>query len=158
MLAASGIIIPETVRFVPVDFERQSLRDQLEAANFHLTKPCFFAWLGVVPYLTLEAFQSTISLIAQMPLGSGVTFDYGLPRASLPQLEQLAHDSLSARVEAAGEPFRLFFTPEQVKAELHAFWMTEDLDTADISSRYFAARTDGLNLLGSAAHLITAWR
>jgi methyltransferase (TIGR00027 family) len=158
MLRDAQIEIPFTVRHVPVDFETQALTDQLAAANFAFDKPCFFAWLGVVPYLTLEAFRTTLSLIAHMPKTSGVTFDYGLPRASLPFLEQLAHDSLASRVAQAGEPFQLFFTPEEVRAELTAFSHIEDLATKDISFRYFADRTDGLTLKGSAAHLLTAWR
>jgi O-methyltransferase involved in polyketide biosynthesis len=39
---------------VPVDFERQSLAGQLHAAGFNSAAPTFFAWLGVVPYLTLD--------------------------------------------------------------------------------------------------------
>jgi len=158
MLQNARIEIPFTVRHVPVDFERQGLADQLQQSGFAFDQPTFFAWLGVVPYLTLEAFRATLALIASMPPASGVTFDYSLPRASLPFLEQLAHDSLSSRVAQAGEPFQLFFTPEEVRAELTAFPHIEDLATKDISTRYFTNRTDGLNLKGSAAHLLTAWR
>ena len=158
MLQNARIEIPNTVRHVSVDFERQGLADQLAAAGFSFDQPCFFAWLGVVPYLTLEAFRATLGLIANMPQGSGVTFDYSLPRASLPFLEQLAHDSLASRVAQAGEPFQLFFTPESIRAELTAFPRIEDLATKDLTARYFAGRTDGLALKGSAAHLLTAWR
>ncbi|RXH55148.1 class I SAM-dependent methyltransferase [Granulicella sibirica] len=156
MLASSSIEAPSSMRFVPVDFEHQNLTGRLEAATFNFERPCFFAWLGVVPYLTLEAFRSTVSLIASMPPSSGVTFDYALPRTSLPYLEQLAHDSLASRVAQAGEPFQLFFTPEEISAELSTFTHIEDLDTPAISERYFAGRTDGLDLRGSAAHLLTA--
>jgi methyltransferase (TIGR00027 family) len=158
MLKKAQIPVPFSVRHVPVDFETQSLPAQLAAAGFDSTKPTFFAWLGVVPYLTLEAFRTTLSLIANMPPGSGVTFDYSLPRHALPYLEQLAHDSLSSRVAQAGEPFRLFFTPDEVRAELTAFRQIEDLDTKAIAARFFTERTDGLTLKGSAAHLLTAWR
>jgi methyltransferase (TIGR00027 family) len=158
MLTNARIEIPNTVRHVPVDFETQGLATQFAAANFSFDKPAFFAWLGVVPYLTLEAFRATLSLIAAMPPSSGVTFDYGLPRESLPFLERLAHDSLASRVAQAGEPFQLFFTPGQVRAELTAFSRIEDLATPDITARFFAGRTDGLALKGSAAHLLTAWR
>jgi O-methyltransferase involved in polyketide biosynthesis len=157
MLAAAEIEIPDTAKFVPVDFERQGLQSELEAAGFRFTEACFFAWLGVVPYLTLDAFRATLGLIVGMPPGSGVTFDYGLPREALPYLEQLAHDSLASRVALAGEPFRLFFRPEEVRDELRQFTRIEDLGTRDIKARYFARRHDGLQLKGSAAHLLTAW-
>ena len=63
--------------------------------------------------------------------------DYGQPRAVLPLLEQLAHDSLASRVEKAGEPFRLFFTPAEIAAELSRFHSLEDLGAAEINARYF---------------------
>jgi hypothetical protein len=76
----------------------------------------------------------------------------------LPQLEQLAHDSLASRVALAGEPFQLFFTPQEMAAELTAFQQIEDLDTAAINHRYFAGRSDALQLRGTAAHLLCTWR
>src|SRR6202034_3949516 len=59
LLRENSITIPGNVRLVPVDFERQSLETELERAGFDMQAPAFFAWLGVVPYLTLDAFRST---------------------------------------------------------------------------------------------------
>jgi methyltransferase (TIGR00027 family) len=157
LLETSRIPIPHTLTFVPVDFERQTLAAQLLAAGFDSTIPTFFAWLGVVPYLTLEAFRSTLRYITAQPPDSGLVFDYGLPRSELPRLEQLAHDSLAARVQQAGEPFQLFFTPREAAAELVAFYNLEDLGSAEINARYFNNRTDNLRLLGSAGHFLSAW-
>jgi hypothetical protein len=71
--------------------------------------------------------------------GSAVVFDYSQPREVLPPVEQLMLDSLSARVAMAGEPFQLFFTPEQLAEELE--WLglrvVEDLDGAALTARYF---------------------
>ena len=156
MLAGAGIAIPATVRFVAVDFERQSLAAQLRKSGFDFAAPCFFSWLGVVVYLTLEAFQANVALIAAMPEGTCLTFDYALPRAALSPTEQLERDSLASRVAQAGEPFRLFLTPEEMQAELKVFSAVEDLDSAAISNRFFAGRTDGFGLHGSQAHLVTA--
>jgi len=71
--------------------------------------------------------------------------------------EQLAHDSLAARVQQAGEPFQLFFTPREAAAELAAFYNLEDLGSTEINARYFDNRTDKLRLLGSSAHFLSAW-
>src|SRR6202453_3879617 len=114
LLQRNQIAIPESVTYAPVDFERQSLSAQLGDAGFNHGAPAFFAWLGVVPYLTLEAFRGTLGFIAAQPNGSGVTLDYVQPRAVLSLHEQLAHDSLASRVDKAGEPFRLFFTPTEI--------------------------------------------
>src|SRR6202161_3935895 len=71
LLQRNHIAIPESVTYAPVDFERQSLPTQLGDAGFNQRAPAFFAWLGVVPYLTLEAFRGTLSFISAQPPGTG---------------------------------------------------------------------------------------
>jgi methyltransferase (TIGR00027 family) len=157
LLQRNRIAIPESVTYTPVDFECQSLSAQLGDTGFNQRAPTFFAWLGVVPYLTLEAFRGTLSFISTQPPGSGVALDYGQPRAVLPLLEQLAHDSLASRVEKAGEPFRLFFTPADIAAEFSRFHSLEDLGAQEINARYFSERTDQLAVRGTAGRLFSAW-
>lgn len=157
LLAANDISVPANIIYVPVDFEHQQLATQLVSAGFDATVPAFFAWLGVVPYLTQEAFRSTLSLITSLPGGSGVVMDYAQPRSALPYLEQLGHDSLASRVRLAGEPFQLFFTPPEMAAELTAFRATEDLGSTEINARYFQNRKDNLKLFGSGGRIVSAW-
>jgi methyltransferase (TIGR00027 family) len=157
LLETGGIATPQSLTYAPVDFECQGLPEQLAAAGFDNKAPTFFAWLGVVPYLTLGAFRATVAFIAAQPQGSGVVLDYGQPRSVLPFLEQLAHDSLASRVALAGEPFQLFFTPPEMAAELIGFRTIEDLGSTEINARYFARREDSLVLLGSAGRLLSAW-
>jgi methyltransferase (TIGR00027 family) len=157
LLRQGSLPAPANLAYVPVDFERQSLAEQLHAAGFDPTLPSFFAWLGVVPYLTRDAFRATLAFVAAQPSGSGLVFDYGQPRAALPPLEQLAHDSLAARVQLAGESFQLFLTQPEIAAELAAFRNLEDLGSAEINARYFASRSDGLKVLGSAGRMLSAW-
>ena len=99
----------------------------------------------------------TLSLVSAQPAGSGLTLDYGQPRDVLPVIERLAHDSLASRVERAGEPFRLFFTPPEIAAELSRFHGLEDLGAAEINARYFSGRTDQLAIRGTAGRLLSAW-
>jgi methyltransferase (TIGR00027 family) len=157
LLAVSSLPTAANLTYVPVDFETQSLPAQLAAAGLDPTQPAFFAWLGVVPYLTLPAFRATLAFIAAQPPGSGIVFDYGQPRAALPPLEQLAHDSLAARVQLAGEPFRLALTPRDAAFELADFYDLEDLGTPELNSLYFAHRTDSLRMLGAAPRIVSAW-
>jgi methyltransferase (TIGR00027 family) len=157
-LAAAAIEIPESLRLVSVDFERQSLADELCAAGFDPRLPTVTAWLGVVPYLTLEAFRDTTGLLSSFAPGSAVVFDYSQPRAALPLVEQLMLDSLSARVAQAGEPFRLFFTPDALASELELMGLRviEDLDSRALTARFFAGRRDGLRLRGKAGRMCVA--
>ncbi|HTF68274.1 MAG TPA: class I SAM-dependent methyltransferase, partial [Edaphobacter sp.] len=91
LLQTSSIPAPSNLTYAPVDFEHHSLAEQLHAAGLDSTIPTFFAWLGVVPYLTLAAFRATLGFIAAQPSGTGLVLDYGQPRSALPFLEQLAH-------------------------------------------------------------------
>jgi methyltransferase (TIGR00027 family) len=157
LLRGSGLPAPANLSYVPVDFERHSLAEQLHTAGFDSSAPSFFAWLGVVPYLTLAAFRATLGFLSTQPQGTGVAFDYGQPRAALSLREQLAYDSLASRVQLSGESFQLFFTPAEVAAELATFRDLEDLGSPEINARYFAGRSDGLRVLGSADRLVSAW-
>jgi methyltransferase (TIGR00027 family) len=157
LLQRNQIAIPESLTYTPVDFESQSLSAQLSGAGFNCQAPAFFAWLGVVPYLTLEAFRATLNFVSAQTPGSGLTLDYGQPASVLPLLERLAHHSLAARVEKVGEPFQLFFTPAGIAAELSRFHRIEDLGAPEINARYFRGRTDQLAMRGTAARLLSAW-
>jgi methyltransferase (TIGR00027 family) len=157
LLLAIGLPTPANLTCVPVDFERQSLPAQLRAAGFDTAIPAFFAWLGVVPYLTREAFRATLAFIASQPPNTGLVFDYAQPREVLSFREQLAFDSLASRVQLAGEAFQLFFTPARVAAELAAFYDLEDLGSPELNQRYFANRADNLRTMGTAGRLVSAW-
>ena len=157
LLEGNALPAPANLTYAPVDFEHETLPEQLVAAGFDPQKPAFFAWLGVVPYLTLPAFRATLNFIAAQPAGSGVIFDYGQPRSALPFFEQLAHDSLASRVQLAGEPFQLFFTPPEIATELTSFHTVEDIGSTEINTRYFSDRADNLRVLGSAGRLLSAW-
>ena len=160
MLAAAEIELPTSLTFVPLDFEHHTLSDGLAKAGFDATRPAFFGWLGVVPYLTLDAFRSTLSVIARLQAGTAVSFDYALSPETLGPEGRLAFDRLAERVAAAGEPFQLFFTAETLDAEfrLAGFHRVEQLDYEQINERYFKDRSDGLKLSTvKLAKLATAW-
>jgi methyltransferase (TIGR00027 family) len=150
LLERAAIKIPANVAFVPVNFEHDSLEAEMKRAGFDLHAQTFFAWLGVVPYLTESAFLETVGFIARMPQGSGVVFDYGLSRDKLSPMEEMMSDRLAARVAHAGEAFKLFFDPVELEAILMrtGFSHIEDLGREELNARYFANRTDGFQLMG----------
>ncbi|HUN62869.1 MAG TPA: class I SAM-dependent methyltransferase [Candidatus Sulfotelmatobacter sp.] len=158
-LAAASIAVPASVRYVSVDFEQQELAHELQATGFRLDQKTFISWLGVVPYLTKEAAAHTFGLIGKLPAGTGVVFDYAVSRSSLGFLERLALDALSRRVARAGEPFHLFFAPDELEGFLVGlgFHRIEQLAAEEINARYFANRKDGLCVAGSAGRIVSAW-
>jgi methyltransferase (TIGR00027 family) len=142
------------------DFEHKTLAAGLVEAGFDAAKPAFFGWLGVVPYLTREAFRATIRDIARMAPGSGVGFDYGLSPEVLTPIRRLALKALSERVASAGEPFKLLFTPDDLERELRQAGFTRigQLDSKHLNALYFTGRADGLKLSDAGlGMLVTAW-
>ena len=84
LLHQSSIPIPPNLTYAPVDFEHQTLPTHLLATGFNPTTPTLFAWLGVVPYLTLPAFRSTINFIATPPPAPASYSTTANPAASFP--------------------------------------------------------------------------
>ena len=134
-------------RYVPVDFERQSLRAALAQGGFDFARPAFFAWLGVLPYLEPAAIRETLSLVGKAPANSmEIFFDYAEPPSTLSEARRAVFERVAQRVAAIGEPWRSFFTAAEMRAELEASGFREiaDLDAAELTRRYCAGRADGL--------------
>lgn len=160
LLADAGVAVPENLTFVPIDFEHKALAEGLRESGVDFGSAAYFSWLGVVPYLTLEAFRATLMTVGQLPAGSGLTFDFAFPPESLSDRRREIFDRLAERVAAAGEPFRLFFTSDQVESELRGagFRRVEQADHDRLNALYFHDRADGLKLSPvGIGMLATAW-
>jgi methyltransferase (TIGR00027 family) len=156
-LAAVGIAIPETVRYAAVDFETGTLEEGLYRAGFDFDVPAMFAWLGVTPYLTADAVLGTLAWVASLPAGSEIVFDYAGPGGHDDGRARVHFEALSARVAAAGEPFRSFFEPASLVEVLRKMGYSEarDYDATALNALYFHNRSDGL-LLRGRGHLMRA--
>lgn len=159
-LAAAGIAPPASLRFVPVDFERQSLTSELAAAGLDPARPVWFSWLGVTPYLERAAVMATLGDIGRLAgANGGVAFDYGVDPSVMTITQRAVLAALEARVRRAGEPFRSAFVPADLVTDLRAmgFDDVEDLDPETINSRFFDRRRDGLRV-GTLGHMVIARR
>lgn len=159
LLRASGIGVPESVTFVPVDFEKEKLQDVLgNVPAWRQKEPSFFSWLGVTPYLTNAAFTTTLAFIAMMPRRSVVVFDYAVPPASLDAEERKRFEALIARAAGGSEEFRSFFEPQTLSKLLRELGFThiEDLGQKELNRRYFHNRSDSLRIENSINRILTA--
>jgi methyltransferase (TIGR00027 family) len=138
-LEQAGIAIPPTLRYAPIDFERETLSHALQEAGFDPTRRSFFMWLGVVPYLTETAIFATLRLIAAMPGGAEVVFDYGDPPDTMAAEARDLMTTYAARVAAMGESWISFFEADDLRARLLecGFNQVEDLGLGDLAARYF---------------------
>jgi len=155
---AGGLTPGSGTEFVPVDFELQSVAEELGRHGFDPASPTAVSWLGVVPYLEEHTVWTTLEWVAGIVgRGGHVAFDYG----SKPHWWQFGRRAalrwLAARVAAAGEPLRTTLRPSEVRRRLLAlgFSSVEDMDAGTLNRRYFAGRSDGLRV-GGGAHLVIA--
>jgi methyltransferase (TIGR00027 family) len=157
-LNAAEIPIPETLIFAPIDFESQSLADQLRKAGFRTDEPSFFSWLGVTMYLTRETMMATMEYISSStPSGSGIIFDYLIPPSSQNSLRRLVFRLLAQRLAGDGEPWVNFLDPNSLIMDLKTigFTQAEDIGPEEINARFFKDRADKL-MVGNFGHLMKA--
>jgi len=156
-LQAARIDLPASLTFVPVDFEHDALPAALAAAGFDATAPAFVSWLGVTVYLTREAVLDTLAWAASLAPGSEIVFTYVVPVASLGAGSRAALGTMADHAAALGEPWRTYFEPAALAAELrrHGFRHLEDVGPEEAFARYFRGRRDGLRP-GRASHLVRA--
>jgi methyltransferase (TIGR00027 family) len=118
------------VRFLAVDFARDSLEQALASAGHDAREPTMWVWEGVVMYLTPEDVEATLRVIEQRSApASGLSITYAAPAPMLRVVGLI--------VRLLGEPFRSAYTPDQMAALLvrHGFRPLEDVNLAHLGAR-----------------------
>ncbi|WEK49778.1 MAG: SAM-dependent methyltransferase [Candidatus Kaistia colombiensis] len=156
-LVATGIRVPEGVRYVPVDFSIDRLDENLLVAGLDLTVPVFFSWLGVAPYLTEAAIFSTLRIIADRVGGAEVVFDYAEIPERLSLLQRLAFTTLAGRTASLGEPFVTFFKPDDLMGRLAGlgFSSIEDRTGPELGQLYAGGASAALDR-AAVGHVVAA--
>ena len=157
-LADAGITAPASLTYVPFDFTKYKLSEVLAASGFDTNRAAVFAWLGVAMYLEPHDVDATLSYIGGLPAGTSVIFDYARPLDSYPMVARLFYRQVLSRLEQAGEPWRSFFEPAELRAKLLSLGFTDvdDLGGDEINARYLANRNDGLQARGVAGRIAIA--
>jgi methyltransferase (TIGR00027 family) len=126
--------LPEHVRFVSIDFDRQSIADVLIQAGFDRSRPACLIWEGVTNYLTTRAVDSVLRQVQQTAPDSILLFTY-IDREVLKTPERFfGATKLMARLQSYGEPWTFGLDPEEVEGYLAArgFRLLADLSVAEV--------------------------
>jgi methyltransferase (TIGR00027 family) len=155
-LAEMQIARPPGLVFVPVDFERDDLRAQLAAAGLEQNAPAFFAWLGVVPYLTEGAIGHTLDVLSSTA-NAEVVFDYMEPAEAFSQELRPIEKQRAEQLEKMGERSATRFEPAGMAAMLraHGFGAIEDIGFQEIVAR-FGRAVQGLAPGHAGVHVVHA--
>jgi methyltransferase (TIGR00027 family) len=155
-LAELGIARPPNLVFVPVDFERQTLRGALAAAGFDAGAPAIFAWIGVTLYLTREAIRATLATVAACPAGSRIVLTYNRPPAALGGLGRDTDAAIGRLAGELGEPIVSRFEPDEIAGLLGELGFDDliDIGPEEAARTYFPGRADVR--FGGAQRLVDA--
>lgn len=156
-LTRIGIVPSSSLVFVPVDFERDTLPDELQRSGLDLTQPAFFVWLGVVPYFTREAITTTLRFAASLP-DAGIVFDYSEPAEDLLPAARASFEQRRGQVAQVGEPWISHFRPADLHALLRqaGFSNVADHDRAGLQARFGWPPDTGSSPSRSGAHVVHA--
>ena len=155
-LAETQLALPPWLIFVPVDFERDDLAAKLVEAGFQQSSPVFFSWLGVVPYLTQDAIDSTLDYMASIQ-HSEVVFDYMEPPQAFPQEMRELVTQRTEQLEKINERWVSHFDAAGIAAVLRSrgFCNIEDISFQEIRSR-FGHALQGLAPAQAGLHVVHA--
>ena len=118
------------VRFVPVDFQRDSLNGALAESRHDPLLPTTWIWEGVVMYLAPADVEATLAVVsARSTPGSRIIIAYHSPALMLRVVGFI--------VKRMGEPLRSSFTASQMSALLgrHSFRVVSDANLPEIGGR-----------------------
>jgi methyltransferase (TIGR00027 family) len=152
-----GFGSPSWLRFVPIDFEAADpCWNTLSAAGFDAEQPSVVASTGVSMYLTKDATAATLRQVAALAPDSTLAMTYILPMECAAPAERPRREAAEHGARAGGTPFISFFTgPEIVTlARSAGFATARTVSAAELATRYFTGRTDGLQLSKSEEILV----
>jgi methyltransferase (TIGR00027 family) len=147
-LAELGLELPDGAELAEVDFERTSVGEALAATSLDADRPAFFSWMGVVGYLTRDAFVATLRDVAAASAArSRILFDYPATTELASEEDRALSRAVDEGTAKLGERRGLKLAPEDVAATARGlgFEPVETLTPDAHRERYFAGRSDGLS-------------
>jgi methyltransferase (TIGR00027 family) len=130
-LCEAGLKAPETLTYVPINFEKENILDVLLKSGYDPTIQSLFIWEGVMYYLTKSSVESILKFIAEQ---SG-------------SKSRICFDCLNEELQSvnAAEPFRFWMKSDELSVLLSDFGLKtiEVLDSAEMKKRYLTL-SDGV--------------
>jgi methyltransferase (TIGR00027 family) len=148
-LAELGMEAPSTLRYVSIDFERETLTARLDTGGVDRKARAFFSWLGVTQYLTGDAVLKTLrEIVSASMAGSEIVTTFVVPASILNRAESELLVAISERSASVGEPWLSLLEPREMIAlmELAGFVDICCFGPEDAARIYFNGRKDGLRI------------
>jgi len=143
-LTALQYDLPESLHFIPVDFETESWWNNLLASEFNPNLPSLVSSIGVSQYITKQATKEVLHNVASLVSGSTLIMTFFLPFDLIDPIDQPLQQFAEKGAKASGTPFISYYTPEEIMdlARQAGFNEVEVISKADLVERYFSRRAD----------------
>jgi methyltransferase (TIGR00027 family) len=130
--------LPPNITFIPIDFNNQILDDVLNIPELNFSKPIFFIWEGVTPYISEEAVKNTLTYISKASSGSIVVFSYVLKNVIDKTSDITGADNLINYFESKDQSWVFGLDPANLTDFLKPFHLTlvEDIDASYYRENY----------------------
>ncbi|MEO6394528.1 MAG: SAM-dependent methyltransferase [Devosia sp.] len=153
-LGAVGDAVPDNVRFVAVDFERDDLGERLRAEGYDEASRTLFVWQGVSMYLTAEGIDRTLGFVAHHAgPDSAIVFDY------FDESAMRSGEAAMTRLFTAlmGEAVHFGIDQREIVSFLSArgYRDIDNVDSATLASRFLVG-SNARRPMASGVNVVTA--
>lgn len=130
--------LPLNIAFISIDFNRQMLDEVLNIPELDFSKPIFFIWEGVTPYISEEAVKNTLGFISKASSGSVVVFSYVLKRVIDKTSDIAGADNLIDYFQSKDQSWVFGLYPVELNDFLKPYNLTlvEDIDDSYYQENY----------------------
>lgn len=147
-LKKAQIDIPEHVTLIPINFNKESIKEILEKAGYNDHKEALFLWEGVSYYLEAEAFGETLEFVSQSSHNeSAIAFDYAIS-VSDENINQYGVKEFFLSMKEHHQDESLLFAIEEGKTESYleqrGLEIINHLDNAEIEREFLVNENGSL--------------
>jgi methyltransferase (TIGR00027 family) len=135
------------IKFVPCNFESQDWMEELvKCGKFDTTKPTFFVWEGVTPYLDRSVVVKTIEMVGQCGEESVIGFDYFSKALLTQSMVQAAAKATSERWKFGLEDAEIDGLVKECNTKGNKLHILDHLKAGELIQRYCAKHFDGRSI------------
>lgn len=130
--------LPDNVIFIPIDFNNQMLDEVIAGKGLEFSKPVFYIWEGVTPYITEKAVSNTLGFISKSLPGSIAVFTYILKSVVEKNSDIEGANDLVKYLEEYGITWHFGLDPLNLEDFLHQFKLklVEDIGASYYQEKY----------------------
>jgi len=142
MLMRAGKASLPNLRYLPVDFNKKSVRQALVEHGFAMYRRTLFIWEGVSYYLPQHVVEDVLDFVAGCAPESSIVFDYATRRFINGDTSTYGGKQVARWLKRIGEPFLFGLDPGEAEAFLsrRMLHLVSDLGPEDLEALYLRTK------------------